>query len=191
MEETEMAMKRSNGTDRGAGGTRPGKKEKILQRDKKSRVPALAVLVCCALVAALAVVFFMNRSGERATVLASTQDIRFPAETFADGKARHYRFDTQDKQSIHFFVLKSSDGVIRAAFDACDVCWRERLGYYQDGDHMVCRNCGQRFASVKVNEVRGGCNPAPLERTVVNGQLVIQTEDILKGKKYFDFSSRS
>ena len=81
--------------------------------------------------------------------------------------------------------------MIRAAYDACDVCWREGKGYYQDGDVMVCRNCGQRFASVKVNEIKGGCNPAPLERTVVGNKLVIKTADILQGARYFYFSGRS
>ena len=78
--------------------------------------------------------------------------------------------------------------LIRAAFDACDVCWPSGKGYYQDGDVMVCRNCGRRFASVKINEVKGGCNPAPLKRTITGDKLVIQTSDILAGKQYFDFS---
>ena len=56
---------------------------------------------------------------------------------------------------------------------------------------MVCMNCGRRFASVKINEVKGGCNPAPLKRTVVGDQLVVQVEDILSGSGYFDFSGRS
>jgi uncharacterized membrane protein len=56
---------------------------------------------------------------------------------------------------------------------------------------MVCRNCGQRFASVKVNVIKGGCNPAPLERTVVGNKLVIKTADILQGVQYFDFTKRS
>jgi uncharacterized membrane protein len=77
--------------------------------------------------------------------------------------------------------------VIRAAYDACDVCWPAGKGYYQDGDDMVCRNCGRRFASVLLNEVQGGCNPAPLTRHVDNGQVVIRIEDILAGKRYFDF----
>jgi uncharacterized membrane protein len=55
---------------------------------------------------------------------------------------------------------------------------------------MVCRNCGRQFASVKVNEVKGGCNPAPLYRRVVGDQMVIQIEDILEGKKYFNFAER-
>ena len=30
---------------------------------------------------------------------------------------------------------------------------------------MVCNNCGQKFSSDLINEIKGGCNPAPLERT--------------------------
>ena len=91
---------------------------------------------------------------------------------FDDNKARHYAYKGQDV-TIKYFILKSSDGIIRAAFDACDVCWPAGKGYYQDGDSMVCRNCGRRFASVLVNEVQGGCNPAPLKRRIEGDQLVI------------------
>ena len=36
---------------------------------------------------------------------------------------------------------------------------------------MVCNNCGQRFPSNLINEVRGGCNPSPLERTIEEDEL--------------------
>jgi uncharacterized membrane protein len=94
------------------------------------------------------------------------------------------------KLTIRYFVLKSSDGIIRAAFDACDVCWPAGKGYYQEGDNMVCRNCGRRFASVQVNEVKGGCNPAPLNRTLENGNLVIKIKDIQEGRQYFNFEGK-
>ena len=107
---------------------------------------------------------------------------------FADGQARHYSYEAPGGVTIRFFVIKSSDGVIRAAFDACDVCWRSNRGYRQEGDFMVCNNCGQRFPSVRVNEVKGGCNPAPLERQVQGDKVLLKVADILTGKTYFDFS---
>ncbi len=81
--------------------------------------------------------------------------------------------------------MKSSDGVMRAAFDACDVCFREKKGYRQEGDVMVCNNCGQRFPSTKINVLKGGCNPAPLGRTVQGDSLVINASDIEQGGWYF------
>ena len=110
--------------------------------------------------------------------------VRLPVSTFDDGQARWYTYPGQGKD-IQFFVLKSSDGVIRAAFNACDVCYLSKKGYRQEGDEMVCNNCGQRFPSKLINEVRGGCNPSPLERTIEGDELVIQVDDILAGANYF------
>jgi uncharacterized membrane protein len=116
--------------------------------------------------------------------------VSLPATLFEDGKARHFEHVAGDFK-IKYFVLKSSDGIIRAAFDACDVCWPAGKGYYQEGDYMVCRNCGRRFASVLVNEVKGGCNPAPLNRKVENGKVIIEVKDILDGRQYFNFSGKA
>jgi len=168
------------------------KKAAVLGTDKKSRMPLVAaILAFVVVVVVLSGVFFFKKSGESSSVVAASGTVSYPAGTFEDGKARHYQLKASDGKGINFFILKSSDGVIRAAFDACDVCWRAGLGYYQDGDVMVCRNCGQRFASVKVNEVRGGCNPAPLNRTMVGDQVVIKVKDILDGRQYFNLPKRS
>ena len=115
--------------------------------------------------------------------------ITYPSDLFNDNKAHHFEYKDHDI-TIRYFILRSSDGVIRAAFDACDVCWPAGKGYYQEGDQMVCRNCGRRFASILINEVKGGCNPAPLQRSIKDNNLIIQTSDILDGKQYFDFSRK-
>ena len=111
-------------------------------------------------------------------------DVRIDLAGVDDGQAHFYRYAT-DRGEVSFFVVKSVDGVMRAAFDACDVCYKEKKGYYQEGNMMVCRNCGQKFRTDLVNEVKGGCNPAPLARRIDAGQLVINDRDILKGAWYF------
>jgi len=119
-----------------------------------------------------------------APVQATDGEVRFPLSTFDDGQAHYFSFPDAGK-SIDFFVLKSSDGVVRAAFDACDVCFAARQGYRQEGDVMVCNNCGRQFPSTKINEVKGGCNPAPLERQVEGLHLIIASSDIAAGDRYF------
>jgi len=133
---------------------------------------------------------FFAPKGEGASVANPEGQITYPVKTFQDGKARFYQFKSNDWITIKYFLLKSSDGVIRAAFDACDVCWPEGKGYVQKGDYMVCRNCGRRFASVYVNVITGGCNPGALQREVVGDKLIIKVKDILDGRKYFTFSGR-
>jgi uncharacterized membrane protein len=110
--------------------------------------------------------------------------IRFAAADFNDGKARFYRLKAQSGP-IDFFVVRSHDGVIRSAFDTCDVCYKSLKGYRQEGDDMVCNNCDQRFKTDMVNVVKGGCNPAPLQRQQVGETIVIVVNDIENGAWYF------
>ena len=110
--------------------------------------------------------------------------ISYQVSDFKDGKAKFYAYESNGVK-IKYFILKSSDGVIRAAFDACDVCFKHKQGYYQEGDQMVCRRCGQKFPSSKVNEVKGGCNPAPLNRKIEGNKVIINKSDILEGEFYF------
>ena len=109
---------------------------------------------------------------------------------FLDKIAKFFTYQ-HGSLTIKYFIVKSADGQIRAAFDACDVCWPAGKGYEQQGDEMVCRNCGRRFPTMKINEVQGGCNPSPLNREIKDGQIVLQVKDIQDGAKYFDFSQTS
>lgn len=88
---------------------------------------------------------------------------------------------------VRFFVMRSSDGVIRSALDSCDTCASKLKGYRQQGDFMVCNNCDQRFPSTKINVLRGGCNPVPLNNSVDGDVLNIKVADIQLGARYFNF----
>jgi len=171
------------------------KKAAVLGTEKKSRMP-LFVGIAGVVIIAAAAGFYLSQNGVNPSAVASAPStgdstvVTLPVSLFEDGKARYFEH-VDGKFTIRYFVLKSSDGIIRAAFDACDVCWPAGKGYYQEGDYMVCRNCGRRFASVLVNEVKGGCNPAPLNRTLDNGKLVIQVKDILEGRQYFNFDGKA
>jgi uncharacterized membrane protein len=173
---------------------RSAKKAAVLGTNTKKRPPVYALLSIGILIVACGIYFYVSRSSTNAvesavSVQNTGSEIIYPVGLFDDGNARHYEYKT-DGITVKYFIIKSSDGVIRAAFDACDVCWPAGKGYVQSGDVMVCRNCGRKFASVLVNEVKGGCNPAPLTRTVENGTLIIRVKDILTGKPYFNFSGK-
>ena len=130
----------------------------------------------------------VSLSATQGAVAASpAAEIVYAVKDFQNGNARFYSYPAGNGVTIKYFVLKSSDGMIRAAFDACDVCFEAGKGYEQKGDFMVCKNCGRRFASVRVNEVQGGCNPAPLMREIKGDKVVLQVKDILEGKRYFTF----
>ena len=181
--------------------SRETKKAIVLNSSKTNKAPLIiAVVVAIAVAGGLGLFLFPGGSTPSPDVAGSTPGapvidngrLTYAVSLFADGKARHFKYaDADSSTTIGYFILKSSDGVIRSAFDACDVCWRAGKGYYQEGDSMVCRNCGRRFESVKVNEVKGGCNPAPLERAIEGDQVVIRVEDIKKGASYFNFPAKA
>lgn len=175
---------------------RAAKKAAVLETEKKNRTPMFIVLAAVVLLVGGAVWMTRDKGVQTepiagsSTSATSASAVTMLVSLFEDGNARHFEH-IDGEFNIRYFVIKSSDGVIRAAYDACDVCWPAGKGYYQEGDYMVCRNCGRRFASVLVNEVKGGCNPAPLNRKVMDGKVVIQVADILAGKQYFNFNGKA
>jgi uncharacterized membrane protein len=171
------------------------KKAAVLGTGKANKMPIIIALIGVVVIAGAAVFYMTAGSGNgpavaSAPVTTTSTYVSFPASQFEDGKARHFQY-VDGNLTIRYFILKSSDGIIRAAFDACDVCWPAGKGYFQDGDYMVCRNCGRRFASVMVNEVQGGCNPAPLKRSMQNDKVVIQIKDIQEGRQYFKLDGKA
>lgn len=168
------------------------KKAVVLGEGKKNNILPYIITICVLVVVAAIFFSFTGKKEPQQSDYLKTSNVNqvtHPVDLFVDGAARHFQFDAGNGIQIKYFVLKSSDEVIRAAFDACDVCWPSGKGYYQDGDYMVCRNCGRRFVSNKVNEVKGGCNPTPLNRRVEGNNLIIEINDIIEGSHYFDFSN--
>ena len=148
------------------------------------------------LVASMCVVFavvlaYLVFSGSRVSaepiteIAGSGTDVSLPVSTFADGKAKFYRYTTAAGRQLRFFVMRSADGAIRAAFDACVVCWDQRKGYHQEGDDMVCNNCRRHFRSTAINVVQGGCNPAPLDRTLAGDQVTFSASALASGAALF------
>ena len=131
---------------------REAKREQFNDKPASTRkllVPVILLLVACAAGGAW---FLTGQSAVGGPeVVAADQDgkIRFAAADFADGKARFYRLERQ-AGPVDFFVVKSHDGVIRSAFDTCDVCYKERKGYRQDGNEMVWRGAPHRKREPKI-----------------------------------------
>jgi uncharacterized membrane protein len=132
----------------------------------------------------LGIIFLTASCGAKNRMAVENGQVTIPVSEVNDGKAHHYSISLGGKE-ISFFVLESNDGVIRAAFDACDVCFPAKKGYSQDGDYMICNNCGRAFHESKINVEKGGCNPAPLDRSFDESVITIAVSDIAKGSVFF------
>jgi uncharacterized membrane protein len=104
-------------------------------------------------------------------------DIRIPLAEVTD-QAKFYEYQAANRKKVRFFVIKSSDRVYRAAADACDVCYREKMGYHQEGNDMVCNKCNRHFRSTDVNVITGSCNPDGIPRTIQGDKLLIAASDL-------------
>lgn len=112
-------------------------------------------------------------------------DIRVATKTVDDGRAHFYRYTTSSGREVRFFVIKTSEGVIRAAFDSCERCYKERRGYRQAGRTMVCNFCGRSSLVTRVGVDNGGCSPLRLESAVQGGQLLLKAAALDQGGAYF------
>ena len=119
-----------------------------------------------------------------AAAAPEARDIRIPLADLS-GTAKFFDYKLSDNKPVRFFVIKSSDGVYRAALDACDTCYHAKKGYHQEGDDMICNNCKLHFHSSQINEVHGGCNPIGLPRTIEGNQLVIKAGELENRGGYF------
>ena len=113
------------------------------------------------------------------------EDVRIPVGDVADGRAKFFEYSAADAKPIRFFVLRTADGVTRAAFDTCDLCFRERRGYRQSGDSMICNSCGKTFRTGSIGDVHGGCNPIRLPTTGQHDHIVITAAALELGTPYF------
>jgi len=183
--------RKRTGSGNGASPKPDVRAEKRAQFEQpRSRTTLHVVLAVVALVAiaAIAATVMMNRGGGETAVATTASapggDVTLPAAQVSDGKAHFYTYDAGGT-TVKYFVLASKDGTVRAALDACEVCYPQKKGYHQEGDTMVCNNCGKVFPSAQINVITGGCNPIPLKRKVSGSNLVIAASSLQAGQQYF------
>lgn len=88
--------------------------------------------------------------------------------------------------NMEVLAVKASDGTIRTAFNTCQVCYDSGKGYYiQEGDELVCQNCGNRFQLDQIEIIKGGCNPVPIleEDKTDDGTNIVILQAFLEGNK--------
>jgi uncharacterized membrane protein len=90
---------------------------------------------------------------------------------------------------LEVIAVRAPDGTVRTAFNTCQVCYASGRGYYkQQGNLLVCQNCGNRFRMSQVEVRSGGCNPVPIfpaDKTVDEKTITIKREFLVRAKGIF------
>jgi len=63
-----------------------------------------------------------------------------------------------------------------------------RAYFKQQGEFLVCQNCGNSFSMDMVEQERGGCNPVPItkdEKTDDGTNIIISRDFLLQNKDLF------
>jgi len=98
--------------------------------------------------------------------------------------AGFYTYDSGGT-AVRFFAARGTDGSVRVATDACDVCYQSHKGYHQSGTEMQCNNCGKVFSidHIGTKNTAGGCWPSYLPIKLNGGDVLVNKSD-LDGKAY-------
>jgi high-affinity iron transporter len=114
--------------------------------------------------------------------LSITNDVaRIPTTQLADHKLHHYAA-TVDGVEVRLIAILDSTDTVRAGLDACLICGNQ--GYYQDGQNVICRNCGSAIYVPTIGQA-GGCNPIHIDYVVEGDSLIISGNALASVTKYF------
>jgi len=101
---------------------------------------------------------------------------------FPDDDKIHKHVVDVDGVPVRFFLLKRKDGTLASAFDVCYIC--PAKGYFQDGEHLFCKNCDAPINEASVG-MTGGCNPIPLKVDADGAQVTVAMAELARGQDRF------
>ena len=104
------------------------------------------------------------------------------------GQASFFAF-TLDGTRMEVLAVRASDGSVRTALNTCQVCFNSGRGWYvQDGEVLVCQNCGNRFKIDQIERQKDGCNPIPITadlKTENAKTITIASSLLVQAKPFF------
>jgi len=143
----------------------------------------LTLTIIGVLVIVVAFFIFSGKFGITENVIGNSNDvITIPLLEISEN-AKWYEYE-----DIRYFIVEASDGTIKTAFDACDVCYGSNKGYSHQGDVMICNNCGNRYpiSGLGTKNLRGGgCWPGYLPSFIKDNNIFIKISDLKKGAYRF------
>lgn len=120
-------------------------------------------------------------------VILENNRVQISAAELVGNEARFFNVLMPSGKTIYFFVVKDKNGIYRAAANACQVCFSLKKGFHQEGNEIVCNNCGNRYPLEKIATEKGGCNPAPINPNVKldSGFLTIIQSELEQVEQFF------
>lgn len=157
------------------------KSKKAVSSKKSDKALFIGVGACIVL---FALFFIIKGNSTKASATNEAKDIVIQKSEITE-KAKFIPYQAGNTK-MEVVAVKAPDGTIRTAFNTCQVCYNSGRGYYvQQGDELVCQNCGNRFKTSQVEKIKGGCNPVPImkENKTDDGTSITISKDFLVQNK--------
>jgi high-affinity iron transporter len=132
-----------------------------------------AAILCVAIVISFAGEYVYGRvaaaPSPAKTLVAQDNLVRIPLSELTDSSLHFYTADVSGTV-IRFLVIHKQNGDYATALDACQICGT--AGYRQEGQNVICRNCGASIYIPSIGQ-SGGCNPISVKSRVEGGQVIV------------------
>jgi high-affinity iron transporter len=132
-----------------------------------------AAILCVAVVISFAGEYVYGRvaaaPSPAKTLVAQDSLVRIPLSELTDSSLHFYTADVNGTM-IRFLVIHKQNGDYATALDACQICGT--AGYRQEGQNVICRNCGASIYIPSIGQ-SGGCNPISVKSRVAGGAVIV------------------
>jgi uncharacterized membrane protein len=136
---------------------------KVLEVSMKPKIAKTFVVVIASAVVLILGACSSNSASKptAASATSGSTDITITKSQITD-KATFIPYEAGGVK-MEVIAVKAPDGTIRTAFNTCQVCFDSGRGYYvQEGDKLICQNCGNQFKISQIEKQKNGCNPVPI-----------------------------
>jgi high-affinity iron transporter len=140
---------------------------------RQKRWSFAAAILCVAVVLSFAAEYVYARAVTAPVrakpLVAQNGQVYVPLSELTDSSLHFYTADVNGNV-IRFVVIHKQNGDFATALDACQICGT--AGYRQEGQTVICRNCGAAIYIPSIGE-SGGCNPIAVKSRVEGGQVIV------------------
>jgi FTR1 family protein len=137
-----------------------------------------AAILCVAVVISFAGEYVYGRvaaaPSPAKTLVAQDHLVRIPLSELTDSSLHFYTAEVNGTV-IRFLVIHKQNGDYATALDACQICGT--AGYRQEGQNVICRNCGASIYIPSIGQ-SGGCNPISVKSRVAGGEVIVDLSSL-------------
>ncbi|HVA00114.1 MAG TPA: Fe-S-containing protein [Terriglobia bacterium] len=180
-----LAQKFQAGSNDPAGLSAPERRKVMATRRRERFWKIAASAVGMVVIVLISAEFVYSRVARSAAppVPAKIIDgvVRVPVAPLQDHKLHRYEVAVGGAEVRFIAILDASD-IVRVGLDACEICGTQ--GYYQQGQNVICRNCGSAIYIPTIGNA-GGCNPIHLDYLVQDQTLIVSQAALEGAAKVF------